>query len=83
MRQIPDDSKTLLCKKLQAAEACSRRLRKCLLCQLDGIGRYDQSAVNGAHEEYLGALEEAAAITGDELPEAGLFSSGYAQEVER
>jgi hypothetical protein len=68
-----DDAKTAMAKKLQQVEAKSRHVRKCLLVELQAIGRFNAHAVRAAWEEYEAAVEEAAEIPSAEVKAAGLF----------
>jgi hypothetical protein len=70
---IPDATKVELVKALKTVEARARHWRRCLLVELEGVGRYDPLAVRTARDRYAEAAASADAILSDAVPPAGLF----------
>jgi hypothetical protein len=77
-----DDAKVAMAKKLQEVEAKSRHVRKCLLVELEGYGRFNAHAVRAAWEAYQGAIEAAAEIPSAEVKASGLFVDPEARRIE-
>ncbi len=74
IEHLPNSSKQELAKALkEVSQACTYYTR-CLLCEIEGWGRYDPGAVRAAAARYAQALEDVAEITGDEVPPLGLFA---------
>jgi len=53
-----DATKIELAKALKAVSKAAGHWGKCLTVQLDGIGRFDESAANQAREDYRDAQGE-------------------------
>lgn len=81
VEHLPDDAKIALAKALAEVKKRGGRLQKCLLCQLEGFGRYDAHATRAAWEEYQSALEQAGEIVSDEVKPAGLFVDTDRREI--
>lgn len=73
VEHLPDAAKIEMAKHLQQVEAQSRQVRKCLLVQLSGIGRFDAHATRAAWEQYESTIEAAAEIASETVKPAGLF----------
>lgn len=70
---LPLESKLELCKSLKVAEAASRKWRKALTVEADGIGRFDSSACRALQQDLEDALQNAALIYSDTVPAVGLL----------
>lgn len=66
-------AENLPCKALKAVEAASRKWRKTLTVDSDGVGRFDSTCCRQAQRDFEAAIEEAAEIHSDTVPEIGLL----------
>jgi hypothetical protein len=73
MIQLVNASKEAAAKQLGEVAKAAGLLRKCLMVEIDGIGRYDPLAVNSDAGSLRAALEELETITGEEIAPGGLF----------
>ena len=71
--RLLNDGKRALCDELKRLEAASRKWRRCLLVEVEAIGRFDAHTVRAAEEAFESALEAAREVYAEDVPALGLL----------
>lgn len=73
VEHLPDGTKAELAEALAAVRKAAAHWQKCLLVQIEGIGRFDATACRLAARRYEQTVAAAAAITDETIPSLALF----------
>jgi hypothetical protein len=73
VNELPNAAKEELAEALGEITKAAGKWKKCLMCEIDGVGRFDLTATKFAEGAFRRALATVEEITGDEVAPRGLL----------